>query len=227
MTTNTPPVNSSSKTAARSLRRAASAAEVLSVYAGILLYIWRWQFTIPWFWIVLLAVIWISHVAHRETLRSLGLTRHELRACAKTTLPLFLLLLISLIVALALRPSLLFAAPYESAFSLGGYTAWCAVQQYLAQSYFHRRLAAVVRSPHLSSLLVGVLFGAAHIPNPVLMIATALGGWIFAEIFARHPNVWPLAITQAVGGILLRGALPPSLIHNMRVGPGYFTYQPQ
>jgi membrane protease YdiL (CAAX protease family) len=101
---------------------------------------------------------------------------------------------------------------------------WCAFQQYLAQSYFHNRLMAAVRSRHLSSLLVGIIFGSAHIPNPILMVATTVAGFIFAEIFARHRNIWPIALAQAVGGLLLAAVSPASLMHNMRVGPGYLFY---
>jgi membrane protease YdiL (CAAX protease family) len=68
------------------------------------------------------------------------------------------------------------------------------------------------------------MFGAAHIPSPILMVATTLGGFIFAEVFTRHRNIWPLALAQAVGGFLIGALSPPALIHNMRVGPGYFTY---
>jgi membrane protease YdiL (CAAX protease family) len=68
------------------------------------------------------------------------------------------------------------------------------------------------------------MFGSAHIPNPILMTATTLAGFIFAEIFARHRNIWPLALVQALGGFLLAAVSPVSLMHNMRVGPGYFFF---
>jgi len=88
------------------------------------------------------------------------------------------------------------------------------------------RLMSLTSNRHLSSTLVALLFGAAHIPNPVLMIATTLGGFIFAELFARHRNIWPIAITQAVAGFLIAGAFPLSITHNMRVGPGYYFFRP-
>ena len=104
------------------------------------------------------------------------------------------------------------------------YGLWAAFQQYLAQSYFHNRLMSVVRSRRLSSLLVGIMFGAAHIPNPVLMVVTTGAAFLFSEIFAMHRNIWPLALVQTVGGALVGALAPASLIHNMRVGPGYFFY---
>jgi membrane protease YdiL (CAAX protease family) len=112
----------------------------------------------------------------------------------------------------------------HAAASLLGYGAWCAFQQYLAQSYFNNRLMEVVRNRHLSSLLVGIIFGSAHIPNLILMVATTVAGFVFAEVFARHRNIWPIALAQAVGGLLIAAVAPASLIHNMRVGPGYLFY---
>ena len=84
------------------------------------------------------------------------------------------------------------------------------------------RLMSVIENPHRRSLVVGLMFGATHIPNPILMVVTTLAGFIFAEVFARHRNIWPLALAQAAGGFLIAAISPPSLIRNMRVGPGYY-----
>lgn len=205
--------------------RAATALEVLLVYAGILLYIWHWQATHPHAWIVLLGAILLSHVAHRDTLRTLGLSGSELRASARIILPLMLLFFLPMLAygfarhVLTLEPLTRNALKY-----FAGYGLWCAIQQYLTQSYFHNRLMNVTENRHLSAALVGLMFGSAHIPNPILMPVTALAGFIFAEIFARHRNIWPLALAQTVGGFLVAAISPAALIHNMRVGPGYFFY---
>lgn len=207
-------------------KRLLTALEVLLVYAGVLLYIWRWQSTHPRIWMVLVAAILASHLAHRDRLRDLGLLSTELRANAGLVLVLALALYVPLIVyGLASRRLALIHPSARAYASFGGYFIWCAFQQYLAQSYFHRRLMAVARSPHVSSALVALMFGAAHIPNPILMAVTTVGGFLLSEIYARHRNIWPLALAQAVGGILIAGLSPPSLMHNMRVGPGYFYYR--
>jgi hypothetical protein len=203
----------------------ATTAEILAVYAGILFYIWRWQYTHPASWVLLWAVVLVSHVAHRDTLRDMGFGVAELRASAQVVLPLALILFTPLVIYGVLAHRLLAIEPTVHAWlSLGGYALWCVAQQYLTQSYFHRRLMKVIRSPLLCSATVGLMFGGAHIPNPVLMVATTLGGFIFAEVFRRHPNIWPLALAQAVGGFLIAAVTPAALIHNMRVGPGYFFY---
>jgi len=205
--------------------RLATGVELLLVYAGILLYIWRWQFTYPRAWIPLLAMVLASHVLHREGLHDLGLTWRGLRASAGVIFPLAVAVYIPLLLyGFASRTLTLTMPNRRSLIMLATYGVWCLFQQYLAQSYIHNRLMRVVRNRHLSSLLVGLMFGAAHIPNPILLVATSLGGYVLAEVFARHRNIWPLALAQAVGGFLIAALSPPALIHNMRVGPGYFTY---
>jgi len=202
-----------------------TALEILLVYAGILYYIWRWQFTHPHLWIALAALVLLSQLAHRDTFRSLGLARAGLRPAAEIVLPLALVFYAPLIVYGFAHHSLALLLPnLRTLIAPTGYAVWCLIQQYLTQSYFHNRLASVIPNRHVTSLLVGFMFGSAHLPNPVLMVATSIGGFIFAEIFVLHRNIWPLALAQAVGGLLLAAVSPASLIHNMRVGPGYFFF---
>jgi hypothetical protein len=202
-----------------------SALEVIMVYAGVVTYIWRWRSTYTHFWIVLLGAVLASHLLHRDTFRRLGLSFTGMRANAQVVLPLAIAFYIPLLVYGFARHALtLVPVNRHAAASLVTYGIWCAFQQYLAQSYFHNRLMEVIRNRHLSSLLVGIIFGSAHIPNPILMVATTVAGVVFAEVFARHRNIWPIALAQAVGGVLIAAVSPASLIHNMRVGPGYLFY---
>ena len=202
-----------------------SATEAMLVYAGIVTYIWSWHRTYPHSWMVLWGIILVSHFLHRDTFRSLGLSLAGMRANAQLVLLIALAFYVPLLIYGFARHTLaLMEVNGHVVESLLGYGAWCAFQQYLAQSYFNNRLMVAVRSRHLSSLLVGLIFGSAHIPNPILMVATTVTGFVFAEIFARHRNIWPLALAQAVGGLLLAAVSPASLMHNMRVGPGYLFY---
>jgi len=207
------------------LIRLGIALEVSTVYAGILLYIWQWQLTYPRAWMALLALVLASHVAHRDSLHDLGLTLLELRASAQAVLPLATALFVPVaIYGLASGKLFPLAPGVKTIASFAGYGLWCVFQQYLTQSFFHNRLMRLASNHHVSSLFVALMFGAAHIPNPILMVATTLGGFILAEVFARHRNVYPLALAQTVGGFLIAALSPTSLIHNMRVGPGYFLF---
>ena len=202
-----------------------SALEAMLVYAAVIAYIWRWQRTYPLSWIAIWGVILVSHFLHHDTFRSLGLSLAGMRANAQLVLPIALAFYIPLLLFGLVRRTLTVVELNGHVLSsLLGYGVWCAFQQYLAQSYFHNRLMEAVRNRHLSSALVGIIFGSAHIPNPILMVATTVAGFVFAEVFARHRNIWPLALAQAVGGLLLAAVSPAWLMHNMRVGPGYLFY---
>jgi len=203
----------------------AAAIEVALIFAGILAYIWRWQHTHPFVWVGLWAFILLSHVVHHDTWRSLGLAGAEFRACARWVLPLAVLMFLPMLFYGFWRHHLEVIQPtWRSLIPLLGYGSWCAFQQYLTQSYFHNRLMLVIPNRHVSSVLIGIMFSATHIPNVILMVATFVAGTVFAEVFALHRNIWPLALAQAVGGLLLAAVSPDALIHHMRVGPSYLFF---
>ena len=208
------------------LKRLLTGIEVAAFFACVLLDIWRWQYSYPHLWIAFLPWLAASHLAHRDTFAGLGIGRTAMAPSARLALPIMLAFYIPMVIyGLAsgrlhlLRPGL------PVLFYFLSYGAWCVCQQYLTQSYFHNRLMQVIRNRHVSSALVAVMFGAAHIPNPVLMVVTMIAGFIFSEVFARHRNIWPLALAQTVGGFLIAALTPAWLIHNMRVGPGYFFWE--
>lgn len=202
-----------------------TAGEILAVYAAVLLYIWRWQDSYPYVVIPLFAAVILTHWFYGDTPKEMGLTSHELRPCARASAVLFAIVIV-LAVAYGLwnHDSARRLLLWHVWLSYLGYLVWCSFQQYLTQSYFHRRLMRIIRTPHLSSFIIGLMFAGAHIPNPILMVATFVGGVVFAEVFIRHPNIWPLAFVQATAGFLIGGLSPEWIIHSMRVGPGYFFY---
>ena len=80
----------------------------------------------------------------------------------------------------------------------------------------------VIRNRHVSSALIGIMFSATHIPNLILMIATLVAGIVFAEVFARYRNIWPLALAQAVGGLLLAAVVAGCADSSHARGAGVF-----
>ena len=103
MSTKTSQLEVLSSATATPAARLATGVELLLVYAGILLYIWRWQFTYPRAWIPLLAMVLASHVLHREGLHDLGLTWRGLRASAGVIFPLAVAVYIPLLFFAGLR----------------------------------------------------------------------------------------------------------------------------
>jgi hypothetical protein len=210
---------------ARVISPLVTASEVLAVYAAILLYIWRWQDTYTFLWLPLLAAILFSQWFYGDTLETMGLTGLEFWPCARASFPMLATVVVATVFyGLWVHVNAGRLATPRVWLSFGWYLLWCSFQQFLTQSYFHWRMMRVIHSPHLRSFVIGLLFAGAHIPNPVLMAATFAGGFIFAEIFIRHPNIWPLAFVQAVAGYLIGALSPPWIIHSMRVGPGYFFF---
>ena len=115
--------------------RTFTALEVALLYAGIMGYIWRWQYPYPHAWMALYAVILASHVLHRDTFVGLGLTLTELLASARLALPLAILLcLLMLFYGFARHRLLLIQPTAQSLIPLLGYGSWCLFQQYLTRA---------------------------------------------------------------------------------------------
>ena len=95
---------------------------------------------------------------------------------------------------------------------------WGLVQQYALQGFINRRAQMVFGSGFLSLLLVGLLFGAFHLPNPTLTIATFMGGLIWATVYQRAPNLFALALSHGLMTWLFISTLPSNLLHGLRVG---------
>ena len=100
------------------------------------------------------------------------------------------------------------------------YFLWCALQQLALQSMAYLPLRKSFSSLR-AALLTGILFAAAHAPNPVLMPATLAWGAVAALLFERRRSVWGLALMQTLLSSLLLWLTPYRLNHGFRIGPFY------
>ncbi len=139
------------------------------------------------------------------------------------------------IVALALAATIILIAAHQHTLHntshflsrYWGYALWAFVQQILLQDVFLRRLLILIPSkPHFAALAAAILFGSAHLPNPILTPLTLLWGFISCLLFLHYRNIIPLAIAHAAIGITLAMSIPAPIIHNMRVGLGYLRFHP-
>ncbi len=105
------------------------------------------------------------------------------------------------------------------------YLPWSLAQQFAAQSFFYRRLEALLGSKKAVGV-AALLFSAAHLPNPVLAPATLAAGLLFSELFRRYRNLYPLAVAHALLAIAIAVAVPDHLHRHMHVGIGYLHYRP-
>jgi membrane protease YdiL (CAAX protease family) len=199
--------------------------EPLAMFALILTYIWKLRFIHPNCWIVIPALMLLSHLLRRESPPSLGFQIQNLRSgLIKLTPALILIALVLLAAGVAmhtLRP-IGFAG---ALFSLAIYLPWGLVQEYALNGYFLNRLDAALPQ-RAASLLAALLFSAVHAPNPFLLAVTLPLGWVATLIYRRTRNLYVLGIAHAIVGMLLFLVVPDSVSRHLRIGPGWFQFRP-
>jgi hypothetical protein len=104
------------------------------------------------------------------------------------------------------------------------YMSWALTQQFLLQSFIFLRLERLLRSGRRAVIAAALLFSSAHIPNPVLVPVTLVGGLILSELFRRYRTLYLLALAQALVALALAISVPETVLHDMRVGIGYVCY---
>jgi hypothetical protein len=204
--------------ASKTMMPALAAGEVLFVFAGVVAYIWRLQFTFPDFAIILLVFIVATFFVHRDRISDLGFGSRGLVGGMKTLALPTALIAGALIVARVPDGFL----TIDRLSGLGKYFSWCLLQQFALQSFFANRLLLVMKDPRRAAWMNAAIFAAVHIPNPVLMPVTFFGAYILTRVFFSARNLVPLALSQAIIGSLLSVALPMTWHHGLRVGPGFY-----
>lgn len=116
--------------------------------------------------------------------------------------------------------------PIELVRRFWGYAIWAFLQQFLLQVFFLQRLLRLVSGKMLAVVITAGIFSFAHLPSPILTLATLVFGFAACFLFLRYRNLYPLAITHAVLGIGIAICFPGPVTHNMRVGLGYLEYRP-
>ena len=202
--------------------------EALAFSGFVALYMWQWQSASPRTWLVFPVWLLLSFALHRDTPKTIGWRGDNLKPAARRAAPVFLIFSAAIVIAgVALgalhRTPAHFVAPKRFV----GYFAFCLLQQVALQSLTMNRLLSGLRSPQAAAFVGGLLFGALHWPNPVLVPLTFIGGTVMCWLFARERNIIPLVIGQSILGGLVWWAFPLAWHHSMRVGPGYYTYVPK
>lgn len=176
--------------------------------------------------VVIVAIPFLSAYLHRDSPRDLGLRLDNFWVSARdvgavTALGAVILVVIALLVD---NPIDLGA---DRLLALLLYPFWGLAQQFAMCSFTYRRVRESVGSPRLSAALTAALFASAHLPNWPLTAMTLLGGYVWCRLFERTPNILTLAISHGWLAVLLRASWPAVWLHNLRIGPGYWTWVPR
>lgn len=195
--------------------------EPLTVFGLIMAYIWELRFRHHSAWLIILALVLLSHVLRRERADALGFHVRNLRQCLDEFLPLLGFLGLAMLAAGILLQTTRPIRFGDAFLAWFGYLPWGTFQQYLLNGYFLNRLGRVM-APRSASMASAVLFSGAHLPNWFLMAVTLLLGYCCARLYQRHKNLYFLGIAHATVGFFLFLVVPDSISHHLVVGPGWF-----
>ena len=174
---------------------------------------WSWSLLLP------LALVVLSFFWHSESMESLGLSLRTLMGALVAWRWWLASCAVSLCILLWIETSTSIHAVYRWC----GYACWCVLQQLLLQNMTYRRLRAGLGASWTTSSIAGVMFAAAHIPNPILVPATFLWGTVSTRLFEARPSVPVLGVTQALLSAMLYILTPVALNGQFRVGPAYWV----
>ena len=156
----------------------------------------------------------------RITARELGLrVDNFFRALKPLAIPLAVFVLLVVFVGFEFG-ALRFGAKFFS--MLLFVPVWALLQQYMLLAFVGRRLRSILGGGLSGAFATAALFALLHLPNPVLTIACAAGGYLWARVYEREPNLFANALTHAVASAFLANSLPGWMLKNMVVGYNYF-----
>jgi hypothetical protein len=165
-------------------------------------------------------VLSYSYVRDGVSARELGLRFDNLLSVLKSlAIPLALFVLVVLFVGFEFG-ALRFGKKFFSMLLV--VPVWALLQQYMLLAFVGRRFRLILGDGFKSTLATSALFSLLHLPNPVLMIACAAGGYLWAREYQREPNLFSNALTHAVASAFLANSLPGWMLKNMVVGYNYF-----
>ncbi len=105
-----------------------------------------------------------------------------------------------------------------------GYIIWAFMQQFVLQDFFLLRLIRVLPSRTSAVCTAAILFSVAHLPNPLLTVATLVWGLAACAIFLKYRNLYTLGLVHGILGLTIAVSVPNGVHRHMRVGLGYVRY---
>ena len=198
--------------------------EVVAGYAGIVLALWTSGTTQKFF--IAIVLLWVATCVAGtwRDLRECGLGVSGLRESAWVVFVALGVAATLVVTAARLHTLHVVIHGRNPAVSIAAYTVWALLQEFILINVFLARLLRILRSRVAAVMTTALLFGVAHIPNPLLVAVTLLWGAIACLLFLRYRNLYTLAIAHAIVGLTLSITIPDAVQHQMRVGIGYLHW---
>jgi membrane protease YdiL (CAAX protease family) len=199
--------------------------QIALAYAWIMAAVWTPDGPLKLVWMTLVAIsVLLFTSAGRYSIRELGIGLPPALDTVR-----MLTFGVAMTAALPLVAVLLRENPAPTRLMLGHgawqYAIWAVLQQFILQSFFYLRFESLLGGLR-AVVITAALFATAHIPSPVLTIATFLGGLFFCEMFRRYRSILPLGMVHALLGMTISASFSDTVLHHMRVGIGYLSFHP-
>jgi hypothetical protein len=105
-----------------------------------------------------------------------------------------------------------------------GYVIWAFLQQFVLQDFFLLRLMRLLPTRTAAIFTAAALFSIAHLPNPLLSVATLVWGLAACAIFLKYRSLYVLGLVHGILGLSIAVSVPNAVHRHMRVGLGYLRY---
>jgi membrane protease YdiL (CAAX protease family) len=163
-----------------------------------------------------------SHRVRHESLREIGFRFDNFAAAIRLLiLPTAVAVVVILVLNWQLSSGNFSLRPIRPRLLLAPF--WALFQQYGLQGFLNRRAQLVLGVGWKSALLVGIIFSVLHMPSPLLVGLSLVGGFVWAWIYQRQPNLFALGLSHSIISLTLSLTIPLHLTDLLRVGFRYFS----
>lgn len=201
--------------------------EILSVVTSCVIAEWvvlgfagrnKLVIAIPVLLVVVLMII--SHREREESFKDIGFRLDNFFATSRLLLAPTALAIALILVAGWLAPGSTHLEQFRLRYL--ALPIWALFQQYALNGFINRRAQLAFGKGLKSIALVAVIFALLHLPNPFLAVVTLVGGFLWAAVYQRQPNLFALALSHSLTSVTMALSLSPGLLNNLRVGFKYF-----
>jgi membrane protease YdiL (CAAX protease family) len=189
------------------------------IVSAVLIHVWfladRWPREIVF---VTAGIIVMATVLHDLKHREWGFSPRALMPGLARTLPITLVLGVAILGVGAAMGTLHDRRDFLG--SLWPLIIWGGAQHWVLQTVVLRESQRAT-SRRTGIVVAAALFGVIHLPNPFLAPVTFAAGLLWCWLYDRHPNIFPLALSHALGTLAVVYAFDQDITGRLRIGASY------